>query len=249
MSEESRAGRAMGYLSHVWYCAALATEVSAQPLRRVVCQQPVVLYRTGTGDVAALEDRCGHRQAPLSRGRVAGDEIQCMYHGSIFGKDGRCIRVPNQDAAPKSASIRSYAAVERWGYVWLWRGDPAGADRDAIPALPWTANAGRRSIYFRFYVKANFQLMADNLLDDAHMDFVHRASIGSRSGMNADAPEVDVTFETSGDRVNCVRRSAGACLGKMATKWAGTSRPVIHTNTQMWEAPNTIHSVHEFKNE
>jgi phenylpropionate dioxygenase-like ring-hydroxylating dioxygenase large terminal subunit len=239
----------MNYLENVWYCVALGRDVTETPLRRVICEQPVVLDRTASGTIAALEDRCGHRQAPLSRGRVLGDEIQCMYHGYMFGTDGTCVHVPHQDAAPRTASVRSFATAERWGYVWLWRGEPAAADPATVPALPWTQDAGRRSVYFHFRAKANFQLMADNLLDVSHTDFLHRASIGSQSGMKTDAPKVDVTCTIDAGRVFCVRRLAGAYLGPVATKWAGSTLPVTRTNTQMWEAPNTIHSVLEFVNE
>jgi vanillate O-demethylase monooxygenase subunit len=91
--------------------------------------------------------------------------------------------------------------------------------------------------------------MADNLLDVSHTDFLHRASIGSQSGMKTDAPKVDVSCEIVADSVFCVRRLTGALLGPVATKWAGTALPVTRTNTQMWEAPNTIHSVLEFEND
>jgi vanillate O-demethylase monooxygenase subunit len=239
----------MAYLTDLWYCVALAGEINATPLRRIVCERPIVLFRTESGRIVGLEDRCGHRQAPLSRGRVLGEEIQCMYHGYVFDAEGACTHVPHQIAAPQTACIKAYAAVERWGFVWLWWGEAAAADPAKVPHLPWTQDAGRRSVFFRFAASANFQLMADNLLDVSHTDFLHRASIGSQSGMKADAPTVEVTCAVDGDRVYCTRRLEGALLGPVATKWAGSTKPVTRTNTQMWEAPNTIHSVLEFEND
>ena len=239
----------MTYLRDLWYCAALAGEVTPAPLRRVICELPIVFFRTESGRVVALEDRCGHRQAPLSRGRVLGEEIQCMYHGYVFDSAGTCTHVPHQDAAPQTACIAAFACAEKWGFIWLWWGDRAAADASTIPDLPWTQDAGRRPVYFRFAVGANFQLMADNLLDVSHTDFLHRSSIGSQSGMKTDPPKVHVSCTIDGDRVYCTRRLEGALLGAVATKWAGTLKPVTRTNTQMWEAPNTIHSLLEFENE
>jgi vanillate O-demethylase monooxygenase subunit len=239
----------MTNLQDLWYCAALSDEVSSIPMRRIICDQPLVMYRTDGGNIVALEDRCGHRQAPLSKGRVLGDEIQCMYHGYTFGPDGMCRHVPHQDNAPRSANIQSYAIAERWGYIWLWWGDPKNADLDRIPSLRWNEDPNRRPVYFHFYVKANFQLMADNLLDVSHTDFLHRATIGSQSGMKTDAPKVELTRRVEDGHVYCTRKLSNALLGGVATKWAGSNLPVTRTNTQMWEPPNTIHSVLEFENE
>lgn len=236
-------------LENIWYCVALARDITSNPLRRVICEHPIVLYRGASGNVVALEDRCGHRQAPLSKGRVIGEEIQCMYHGYTFGTSGECTHVPHQSGVPKTADIRAYAAVERWGYMWLWWGNPAAADLATVPNLPWTCEPDRRTVYFHFRARANFQLMADNLLDVSHTDFLHRSSIGSQSGMKTDAPKVSLTRRIESDRVFCTRRLEGAYLGPVATKWAGSELPVTRTNTQMWEAPNTIHSVLEFENE
>src|SRR6185369_2986965 len=56
--------------------------------------QPVALSRTAAGEIVALEDRCCHRFAPLSMGRLEGDELRCMYHGLKFASDGRCTEIP-----------------------------------------------------------------------------------------------------------------------------------------------------------
>jgi vanillate monooxygenase len=240
----------MKYLTNVWYCTALSEEVEDKPLRRIICDEPVVLYRTESGKAAALEDRCSHRQAPLSMGRVVGEQIQCMYHGFMFDCSGKCSHIPHQDNTPGAAKVRSYKAVERWGYVWIWWGEPESADESQIPQLPWTEDASRRTVYFRFHVKANHQLMADNLLDVSHTDFLHRQSIGSQTGMKEaqDNSSVELSSRVEGERVHFVRRVRNTRLGPVAARWAGTDEPVDRTNTLMWEAPNTVHSVLEFQN-
>ena len=241
----------MKYLEEVWYCSALSKEIGAKPVGRVICEKPVVIFRTETGPIAALEDRCAHRQAPLSLGNVIGDDIQCCYHGFTFDRSGICVHIPHQEKIPSGARVESYPVVERWGYVWLWFGNPERADSDKIPKLPWTEDANLRTVFFHFPVKANFQLMADNLLDVSHTDFLHRQSIGSQTGQKgqSDTPKVELECRIEGDRVHFVRRVQKTLLGPVATKWAGTAKPVNRTNFLMWEAPNTIHSVLEFKND
>lgn len=240
----------MRYLDDVWYCSALSTEIGSKPVGRMICDMPVVIFRTESGRVAALEDRCSHRQAPLSMGTVLGEDIQCSYHGFTFGCDGACVHVPHQEQIPRAAGIRAYPVVERWGYVWLWFGRPEDARPESVPELPWTADAKLRTVFFHFYVKANFQLMADNLLDVSHTDFLHRHSIGSQTGQKgqSETPKVSLDCRTEGDRVHFLRRVHSTSLGPIAAKWAGTTDPVDRTNFLMWQAPNTIHSVLEFRN-
>lgn len=240
----------MSYLDDVWYCGALSQELSVAPLGRVICGRPVVIFRTESGRVAALEDRCAHRQAPLSLGEVIGEDLQCRYHGFLFDCSGTCVHIPRQDVVPPAARVASYPVIERWGYVWLWLGPPERADRKKLPDMPWTEDTGLRTVYFHFHVQANFQLMADNLLDVSHTDFLHKQSIGSQTSYKAESatPLVELDCRVDGDRVYFTRRVRDTLLGPIATKWAGTSKAVDRTNVLMWEAPNTVHSVLEFKN-
>ncbi len=241
----------MKYLDNVWYCSALAAEATNTPLARTICELPIVIYRTASGRVAALEDRCAHRHAPLSLGRVLGEDIECAYHGFTFDCAGNCIHIPHQDSVPRAARVRSFPAVERWGYVWLWLGEADTADPGLLPDLPWTNDPAFRTVYFRFDVRANFQLMADNLMDVSHTEFLHRGSIGSQSGRKGQQAktELELDCRIEGDRVHFLRRLRNTRLGPVAARWAGSSNPVTRTNTLMWEAPNTIHSILEFENE
>lgn len=241
----------MTYLRNYWYCAGLSEEVGAKPMRRVICERPVVLFRTESGRTAALEDRCSHRQAPLSMGRVVGEEIQCMYHGLVFDCSGACVHVPQQDTVPARAKIASYRTAERWGYVWLWWGEAALADESRIPQLGHTVDDKRRTLYFYFYLNANFQLMADNLLDISHTDFLHAHSIGSKTSGKGqvDAPKVTMQTRTEGERVYSVRTVSNTMLSPLAAKWGSFTRPVDRISTQMWEPPNTVHIQLELKND
>jgi len=117
-----------------WYVAAWDHEIKRLTLnRRILLGEAVVLYRTSDGAPAALEDRCCHRHAPLSHGRLKRDEIECAYHGLRFAPDGRCTHIPSQDSIPASACVRSYPVVERYHWLWIWMGDPALADDSLIP--------------------------------------------------------------------------------------------------------------------
>ena len=84
-------------LRNAWYIAAWADEIGGdQPLARRICNEPIVLFREGTGRVGTLTDRCCHRSAPLRMGSVVEEGIQCGYHGLVFDASGRCVRIPGQ---------------------------------------------------------------------------------------------------------------------------------------------------------
>jgi phenylpropionate dioxygenase-like ring-hydroxylating dioxygenase large terminal subunit len=170
------------FLRNSWYVAAWDREVSQRPLGRTLLGEPVVLYRTARGEPVGLEDRCCHRQLPLSMGRAEGDNLRCGYHGLLFGKDGKCVEIPGQDSIPPQARVRAYPVVEKYNWLWIWMGDPARADPALIPNWWW---AEHKDWAFTkpgmIPVKCNYQLIADNVLDVTHLAYVHASSIGAPS--------------------------------------------------------------------
>ena len=82
------------YVRNTWYPVAWSRDIGRTLARRTVIEEDVVLYRTEGGNVAALEDACPHKLAPLSIGRLEGDQVECGYHGLTFDASGRCTRVP-----------------------------------------------------------------------------------------------------------------------------------------------------------
>src|SRR5215469_15818473 len=121
------------FLRNCWYVAAQADEVGRAPFGRLLLGEPVVLYRKEDGTAVALEDRCCHRRAPLHKGKLIGDALQCGYHGFTFSADGACIAIPGQPRVPPGVGVRAHPLVERHRYLWLWPGDPAKADPALIP--------------------------------------------------------------------------------------------------------------------
>ncbi|MEC7491152.1 MAG: aromatic ring-hydroxylating dioxygenase subunit alpha [Pseudomonadota bacterium] len=239
------------FLEDHWYCAALPNEVTGKPMRRVICNEPIVFYRGTRGEAVAIEDRCSHRQAPLSTGIVRDNNIECSYHGFVFDKNGRCVYIPHQDTIPSRAHIRAYPVAEKWGFIWIWRGVAEKADTGDIPQLPWTEDPGHRPVFLYFFVKANHQLVADNLLDISHADYLHSNTLGSKSGV-MDGPQPDkVEFRIwqEGDKVHSYRKLTNVRVGAYPQRWGSFTRNVDRTNIQMWEAPNTVHVHLEFEND
>jgi vanillate O-demethylase monooxygenase subunit len=114
------------WVKNAWYVAAWSHEIAPGSVKAfTIVDQPLALWRKADGEAVVFEDRCCHRFAPLSLGRVEGDDLRCMYHGMKFASDGRCIEIPGQPQIPKSACVRRYPALERGGWLWVWMGDAA----------------------------------------------------------------------------------------------------------------------------
>src|SRR5450631_545616 len=161
------------FLKNTWYVTAWSHEVGADTmLARTIAGVPLLLWRDHAGPVAALEDRCCHRAAPLSKGRREGDRIRCMYHGLLFDATGRCIEIPSQDFIPPAARVRAFPIVERFKWIWVWMGDPHKADPTLIPDTHYLDDPGWRGIPDHMHYAANYLLVTDNLLDFSHLSYV-----------------------------------------------------------------------------
>lgn len=164
----------MTFLMNTWYVAAIADEVSRQPLGRMLLNQKVVMYRGEDGRGIALGNVCPHRFAFLSKGRLVGEDIECPYHGLRFGPDGKCSLNPHGDGAiPPHAKVAAYPFVERHGVFWIWMGDAEQADAAAIPDCGLLDQEGFAAVSGSLKIQANYQLIIDNLMDLSHIQFLH----------------------------------------------------------------------------
>ena len=187
----------MAYLRNTWYVAAWANELApGKLLARRLLDTPVVLFRDSSGKAHALQDRCPHRLAPLSRGHVAGEAIQCGYHGLQFNGTGACVHNPH-GPIPRAAQATSYSLAEKHYMLWIWMGDPALADTARIPDFafqdPDTWYTGTRYLH----VKASYVLEVENIMDLSHIEYLHPttlASPGVSKGVYTSSQEGDVVW-------------------------------------------------------
>jgi vanillate monooxygenase len=180
---------------NTWYVACSADEIDDKPLGRKVCNESIVFYRGPEGRAAALEDFCPHRGAPLSLGRVIEGRLVCGYHGLEMGSDGKPVGMPGQRVRG-FPSIRAYPVIERYGFVWVWPGDPAQADAGKLHHLPWAEDPEWAYGGGLYHVQCDYRLMIDNLMDLTHETYVHSTSIGQK-----EIDETPTTTKTDADTV------------------------------------------------
>ena len=175
VAEVRRAGPSGNY----WYAVEFAKNVrNGQVVEVVWWKSSIALYRDDSGRFFALENRCAHRQLPLSRGRVEGSRLVCQYHGWKYEGTGRCAAISHElgkgrERMPR-IGIRAYPVRERYGLVWIFPGDPALAD--AVP-LPEVAELSGRQPWpiapIDVTIGSHFSMIVENVCDFNHA-YLHR---------------------------------------------------------------------------
>jgi phenylpropionate dioxygenase-like ring-hydroxylating dioxygenase large terminal subunit len=163
----------MSFLRNTWYVAGWAKELQQGTLLgRTLLKEEVLLFRDAEGTARALVDRCPHRFAPLSMGKLVDGVVQCPYHGLRFDASGHCVLNPH-GPVPRAANVGSFPLIERYSALWIWMGDPAQADASLIPDFsfldPQHWYVGANSML----VNGHYELETDNILDLSHIEFLH----------------------------------------------------------------------------
>jgi vanillate O-demethylase monooxygenase subunit len=175
---------------------AWAEELEGSPIiARTLLETPLVLFRNEDGELACLLDRCPHRFAPLSKGKLEQNQIVCGYHGLGFDKSGACTHNPHGRISD-GMKVDSYPVAEKHCAIWVWLGDSENADPALIPDLGFideTPELARIAGYMP--TLANYQLIIDNILDLSHADYLHPSTIG---GMMTEA---EVTLEENDNQI------------------------------------------------
>lgn len=178
------------FVRNCWYVAAWSHEITDGILSRTILGEPLCFFRGTGSEVVALEDRCAHRSAPLSMGRLEGGSIRCMYHGVRFAANGQCDDIPGQDRIPPSMCVRTYPVVERNQWVWIWMGEADKARPEQIPDT-WSLNSAQWPYKPGYYhYDAPHVLICDNLLDFSHIAYVHPTTLGGTENIALSKPVV-----------------------------------------------------------
>lgn len=225
------------FLRNRWYIAAWSHELGASLLPRTLLGRPLVLFRGPDGAPAALADLCPHRFAPLSRGRLDGEEVVCGYHGLRFDRHGRCIGNPHGGRTPSSAAVRAWPILDRHGAAWIWPGDPDRADPALIPDFGFLdEHVSRRAIHGHTRLGASHRIVIDNLMDLSHVEYLHGGSFASGVLHGAEQRIVQ-----EADRVTSTWWSPGVDNPPvMEPAFAAGGRKVDHWLEMRWDAPATM---------
>ncbi|PNH10689.1 Pheophorbide a oxygenase, chloroplastic [Tetrabaena socialis] len=173
---------------------------SSRPHAAHLLGTQLVLWRDATGSWRAHEDKCPHRLAPLSEGRIESDgTLQCAYHGWTFDGSGACTHIPQLRGddkaqgvacASRKSCLRSYPCQELHGLLWVLQ-DSSEAGWKQAAAMPTPATAPPEltpssgwAQYLTWYMRdlpLRYDTIMENFFDPTHVPFAHHGVQSKRS--------------------------------------------------------------------
>ena len=202
-----------------WYAVAKASELKAgRPLKRWLFGFPIVVFGSAESP-SILVDRCPHRSAPLSTGRVVDGMVECPYHGWRFDGSGRCRKIPCLPGDPPPGKATSLKALVRYGLVFARMGE--GAAEPSPPILNGTR--GFVHIWSGLAVKGRLADVAENFLDATHTITVHR---GLLRGPGAATPAKVIVTGRPGE-IEVAYKGEGRPTGIIAMIFEGQRKRAV----------------------
>ena len=190
-----------------WYPIARSKDLRREKMISVhFAGAPILLARPKSDKVFALENRCAHRQVPLSSGVLSDCSVKCGYHGWEYDSSGRCTSIPYVDKNKRKPNgVRAYPVKEAYGLIFLFPGDAKLANSIPFPKIPSATDDDYKTRYLDRRVGCHYSFMHENLMDMNHQ-FLHRRLMGGirtilldvREGKNW--VEADYTFTRSSGR-------------------------------------------------
>ena len=208
-------------LGRCWQPVARVEDLEWGPQRAVLLGRALAVFLTESGKPAVVADRCPHRGASLSMGKVQGESVQCPYHGWQWSAAGACTRIPSlaeEHRIPSGARTEAFPVRKRWGLVWTVLGEPLGEP----PELPWfdpeewTWGHGTP-----FELPVSLGVMIENFRDVAHFAFVHRATLGA-------VPEVVEPLEVERDGLEVTMQREMPAVEGVADGWGSLPKMRYH---------------------
>ncbi|MDR8030766.1 Rieske (2Fe-2S) protein [Burkholderia cenocepacia] len=155
-----------------WFAVCYSHDVKSGTVRTFpLADGEIVLYRTRSGVLNAINSYCPHFGAHLGHGgKVKGENLVCPFHGYAFGPDGACLRPKNEPPSPGLRLSRWYLR-ETGGMAWVWYdfdGNPPMWDIPAFDSMEFS-----RTVYRCTVIAGHMQDSAENGADMGHMAHVH----------------------------------------------------------------------------
>jgi len=161
-------------LENYWYIACRSSAINKRPVALEAFGRHLVAFRDGKGRAGVLIDRCAHRNAPLSRGKIESGLLQCPYHGWGYDADGVVQSIPSSPCGGKTGKplcVEAFACVEQDDYVWFCLSDKPEIEQP--PAFPFLGEDDWTTFRMDNVFAGPVETCLENFLDCPHAIFVH----------------------------------------------------------------------------
>lgn len=180
-------------ISNQWYAILPSSQVKAGGITAVKrLNLELALFRSEQGALGCVTDRCTHRGAALSGGKLRGDCIRCPFHGLEFDAGGKCAVIPaNGKGSPQDNrrhNVQAYPVREAHGIIFLWYGD-IEKQTETLPFFPGELDGFTYS-EIEDHWNTHYSRAIENQLDVVHVPIVHYNTIGRGNKTLINGPKV-----------------------------------------------------------
>ncbi|MFB2879962.1 Rieske 2Fe-2S domain-containing protein [Floridanema aerugineum] len=184
-----------------WYPVHYVADLDkSQPTPFTLLGRDIVIWwDKNASSWRVFDDKCPHRLARLSEGRVAEDGLlECPYHGWAFAGNGNCDRIPQQVAdgkaqTSKRACVASLPTIEKQGMLFVYPGKPENAALTKVPIVEAIEENPDEWICINTFRDLPYDALTllENVLDASHVPYTHHRTVGNRN--YASPVELEVT--------------------------------------------------------
>jgi phenylpropionate dioxygenase-like ring-hydroxylating dioxygenase large terminal subunit len=175
-----------------WYVVLDSSQLKNKPVGIIRMGEKLVFWRDLAGKSVCVSDKCVHRGAQLSKGKIINGHLQCPFHGIEYEASGRVVMIPangKNALIPEGFQIQSYPTYEANDLIWIWWGDNPPAE---LKPPRFFDDLDTQFSYVNIYRHWNihYSRAIENQLDVAHLPFVHQNTIGRGGRTLVDGPGV-----------------------------------------------------------
>lgn len=188
-------------VAEAWYPVAYVEDLDkALPTRFTLLDRGIVIWWDPKGECwRVFEDKCPHRLAPLSEGRVnEAGQLECPYHGWTFSGDGTCEHIPQQTADTEAhrsqrACATALPATVKQGLLFVYPGKADHAPQVEVPIIGPVEEDPDGWVILNTFRDLPYDALTllENVLDASHIPYTHHKTVGNRE--NAAPMEMEVT--------------------------------------------------------
>ncbi len=178
-------------IENQWYAVLASKQLKKGKMLGVTrLSKKLVFWREGD-QVNCIFDKCCHRGASLSGGKLVAGHVECPFHGFLYDGSGKVQVIPaNGKGAkvPDRYRVNSYPCLEAYGFIWVWYGKWS----QELPDIPFfeELKSGYVSGGFSETWNVHYTRAIENQLDVVHLPFVHKTTIGRGNRTLVNGPVV-----------------------------------------------------------
>lgn len=175
-----------------WYAVLDSKELKTnKPLGARRLGEKLVFWRDEEDEVHCIIDKCCHRGASLSAGKIENNHIECPFHGFQYDSDGKVVSIPangKEASVGSNYKVNSYLVKDAYGFIWLWYGE----EKEKAPEIPFFDDLKSGYSYGGFSETwpVHYTRAVENQLDVVHLPFVHKTTIGKGNKTLVNGPVV-----------------------------------------------------------